>query len=684
MKSKKTDLRNKNKSKKKYKKKNNKSKRKKPSILLGGSQTSMGKSARKQKKILPYIFNESVQRYKSEIDKLKALYNEDDIHKIIQYRETDYLTFLIDGSEWLSGFISHIKITDNLNIQTKQFEGFTILSEITIGPNVILPKGCFKNSKINKINFINRRSEITFDEECFMGCKINVLEIPAHVNLTLLDRCFANCKNLVNVNLGNSLSVLGNECFSGCEYLRNVTLHENLNELPEYLFRDCKRLEEIKVDFSKMKRIGTFCFSGCRALKIPKLKLDNVTVGDYAFYGCGLERVEIKNIETIPKGLFKSCWDLTTVKIYDNTVNIEFEAFSSCINLKAISIPHSVIKIKELALFFCFRIPFLILPENLTSLPPALFYASECNLIYQEKNEISRKSYRRKYCANTKQYKNEIKCIFISKNTVLLNEDDSYKYNDNTANPFSELGDIDEFGLKIIFYGVFENFKQVMKIANYTCLKKCHKIFEWYHDDCIVRGVFPAEVINDDGTTQPTQMNPRYLRFIDKIRFHTISGDTFEHQLKRKTLEQEKDECQKKIDSYMDKSIYHKDASIYQYHKEFDYSKDYEFHNIPDEKIDKILETVISKSKDNFFENHKKKKKSSLSSLLSLRSKKKNIYLSYYGYNHVTDPPREHLESFVLSWCIEGKKIGQNGTIKLINDDADQKKFFTIRRDVTA
>ena len=32
----------------------------------------------------------------------------------------------------------------------------------------------------------------------------------------------------------------------------------------------------------------------------------------------------------------------------------------------------------------------------------------------------------------------------------------------------------------------------------------------------------------------------------------------------------------------------------------------------------------------------------------------------------------------------EGKKIGQNGTIKLINDDADQKKFFTIRRDVTA
>ncbi len=566
--------------------------------------------------------------------------------------------------------------------------------------------------------------------KCFYQCSnINNIDFNDCVN-TLGDNCFRDCSSLENVDLKNSIDTVGEGCFRSCRKLNTVTLGIDLKklpalmfyecnklkkihnlanieeidymcfghsgiekidfmnntkltfnrlqhreiflcnifdncallksvklppyivELPENLFRNCANLNFLNIDFSKIVVIGGSCFRGCTNLK-KKITLSETELGDFAFRESGIIKVELNNIVNIPKGLLHLCPNLTKVIINGTkTINIDEGFTANCDNLRAVKIPDTVRNIGSLSFNNCFKIRYLILPKQLEILPPTLFYTDNDAVVptlFQGTITRLRK----------------LECLFISKDTIL---NTILRYTvDQQVFPFSRLGAVHDQGLKVIFYGVFENFEDVKRVANHACLKGCHKIFEWKHDECIVRGIYPAERKNRHEVFEPSRLNTIYLRFIDKIRFHTLSGSIIDHTIgNRKTLEQEKEACQIKMDRYLNDTLY--DGAQYPD------TINYIFPALKDLDIKKELNKLVSKSTNDFFP----KKKSGKSPQLK-------TYLSYNGYNHMANPERNHIEHEVLHQCIEGKVRGENGNINLINAVPVRRRFFfTPRRDTKA
>ena len=561
----------------------------------------------------------------------------------------------------------------------------------------------------NNINIINFNDCVnTLGNNCFRDCtSLENVDLKNSI-LSVGEGCFRSCRNLTTVTLGEDLKKLpalmfyecnklkniknlknieeidymcfghsgiekinfnenaklifnrlqlerGTFCniFVNCFLLNSVILPECVVELPENLFRNCAKLENLTVDFSKINIIGGSCFRGCTNLK-NKITLSETELGVFAFRESGIIKVELNNIVNIPKGLLHLCPNLTKVIINGTkTINIEEGFTANCDDLRAVKIPDTVRNIGSLSFNSCFKIRYLILPKELEFLPPTLFYKDNDAFV-----PILFPLFERR---RTRTRRRKLECLFISKDTIL---NTILRYTvDQQVFPFSRLGDVDEQGLKVIFYGVFENFEDVKRVANHACLKGCHKIFEWKHDECIVRGIYPAERKNRQEVFEPSRLNPIYLRFIDKIRFHTLSGSVIDHTIgNRKTLEEEKEECQKIMDRY----LYNTRTDSKHYPDTFDYT----FPNLKDLDIKKELKKLVSESRNDFFQ----RKKSGTSPQLK-------TYLSYNGYNHIADPERNHIEYEVLERCIRDE---QNGTIKLINDVPVRRRFFTIQGDANA
>lgn len=545
-----------------------------------------------------------------------------------------------------------------------------------------LGNNCFRDcSSLENVDLKN--SIHTVGEGCFRSCrKLNTVtlgtdlkKLPALMfyecnklktiqnleNIEELDyMCFGHSgiekidfKNNTKLNFNRLHHATGTFCniFDNCTLLQSVTLPTCIVKLPEKLFRKCTNLKNLNVDFSKIKLIGISCFEGCGKLK-KQITLLETELGDFAFRESGITKVELNNIINIPKGLLHLCPNLTKVIINGTkTINIDEGFTANCDELRAVKIPDTVKNIGSLSFNSCFKIRYLILPKELEFLPPTLFYKDNDAFVPLLFPLFQRTRTRRR----------KLECLFISKDTI-LNTILHYTV-DQQVFPFSRLGDVDEQGLKVIFYGVFENFEEVEIVANHACLKGCHKIFEWKHDGCIVRGIYPAERKNRQEVFEPSRLNPVYLRFIDKIRFHTMSGSVIDHTIgNRKTLEEEKEECQKIMDGY----LYNTRTDSKHYPDTFDYT----FPNLKDLDIKKELKKLVSKSSNDFFQT----KKSGTSPQLK-------TYLSYNGYDHIADPERNHIEYEVLEQCIRDE---QNGTIKLINDVPVRRRFFTLRRSATA
>jgi len=137
----------------------------------------------------------------------------------------------------------------------------------------------------------------------------------------------------------------------------DIKIPDNVQRIGEYAFYCNKKI--ISVDLNNVLAIGmhAFEFSGIHSftggnlfyiddrafnrseLKTLKLDYPHLTFGEYVFKDCyNLHSIELSKFETLSKGMFYNCTDITELVIPDTVQYIEDYALGKCYHLKKLTI----------------------------------------------------------------------------------------------------------------------------------------------------------------------------------------------------------------------------------------------------------------------------------------------------------------------------------------------------------
>ncbi len=280
---------------------------------------------------------------------------------------------VIDNAHFGVKFDGTLKIKDGLALED-------IKGTVTLPAEAKrIPIGIFnKNSKITALEVPDKSSLIMIDAGAFEGSAIKVLKIPTGVK-EIAPETFKDSKlQSITFTADSMLTKIGEEAFAGSN-LVSITMPGLVTEIEESAFKGCLSLQSISL--VNVETIGANAFKGCSALNVLAWGEKLTTVGDYAFSGTGLEKLELdnsygagikswglnvfekcenltrvvlhKDLTIIAEGMFKDCSALSYVAVPENCTVISAEAFSGCIALSKVTIPSKVGRIDAKAFAGC-------------------------------------------------------------------------------------------------------------------------------------------------------------------------------------------------------------------------------------------------------------------------------------------------------------------------------------------
>ena len=177
--------------------------------------------------------------------------------------------------------------------------------------------------------------------------------LRVHNSVTAIPaKAFHYRDNLITVVLPDGLLKIGDEAFYACDRLENVVLpEEGLQEIGEYAFWGCK-LERMNFP-TTLKVIGkvAFCHTNLSSIDLPDGIED---MGEAAFCYCeSLSNARIPPlINKLPREMFSYCISLFSIELLEEFNQICSGAFAECHSLRNLAFPPSA-EIEENAFYGC-------------------------------------------------------------------------------------------------------------------------------------------------------------------------------------------------------------------------------------------------------------------------------------------------------------------------------------------
>jgi hypothetical protein len=242
--------------------------------------------------------------------------------------------------------LSEVKLPSSMHFITRfSFEGCVSLRSITLPVGVLLGGTVFKSCySLESINLENVDYKYNSFENCYSLKKVIFDEKPIDVLPSMM---FKNCISLSEIDIPNCKSI-GSEAFEGCTGLRSVTIPDGVQKIGERAFEGCEHLTSIYIP-SSVQFVASDAFNGCINLDTIIVAEDNPwfessdennaiietstktlvrgsrsvknlqgieEIGDYAFYGCKIEEMEIPDgVTSIGRYAFEECTELRKVII---------------------------------------------------------------------------------------------------------------------------------------------------------------------------------------------------------------------------------------------------------------------------------------------------------------------------------------------------------------------------------
>lgn len=144
---------------------------------------------------------------------------------------------------------------------------------------------------------------------------VTSINIPSTVK-TLQDSAFCYFANLETITFakGSQLEFIGDKAFQHCHSLKNIDLPASLATIETNAFEHCYALESIDLEKTAVEDLPKYAFAENPNLAEVKLPAGLSSIGDFAFYGSGVESIYIPaGVTAIGVSAFENCTALKTV-----------------------------------------------------------------------------------------------------------------------------------------------------------------------------------------------------------------------------------------------------------------------------------------------------------------------------------------------------------------------------------
>ncbi|MBR5683173.1 MAG: leucine-rich repeat protein [Ruminococcus sp.] len=242
-----------------------------------------------------------------------------------------------------------------------------IPAEIDGKPVVSVEDDAFNRSPELPQNVVNLKIEASlpalYGEQFLFFNSLENIEIGEGLETLDISIFSSSKETLRSLKLPDSLRDIRNRNVSYFSKLEDVTLGKGLVSIGDYAFWNCP-IESIELPDS-VEYIGHSAFMGCsiKSLTLPD-KL--ASIGERAFalcdeleyvkFGSGLKRLDYSRV-------FENDFNLKTVEFNEGLETIGNEAFRKCYLLSKINLPSTLEKIEEMA-FDCTSIAEVVIPAS--------------------------------------------------------------------------------------------------------------------------------------------------------------------------------------------------------------------------------------------------------------------------------------------------------------------------------
>ena len=174
---------------------------------------------------------------------------------------------------------------------------------VTLNPNVKVLGGFENNTWVRNIDIPAGVTDIL--DNCFNGCAITTIALPAHMN-SIGRLALATNDKLTHVTMPQTLRSMGEKAFEWCMGLTSIVIPDSLRVIPKEAFNSCPRLTSVTWG-NAVEEIGYAAFWAMSASHLdlpPTLRKLN----DLAFAACAnnLRTVTIHSqLDTMGEAVFR-------------------------------------------------------------------------------------------------------------------------------------------------------------------------------------------------------------------------------------------------------------------------------------------------------------------------------------------------------------------------------------------
>ena len=254
-------------------------------------------------------------------------------------------------------FIKELTLPDNCVVDNYAFALMPQLEKVTVGNNVGLGEGAFfcpmNDFTYEKVGSFAYYTRYTYEVKDENGKVIESYDYYRY-NPTA-----SSVSVLKTVEIGDNVKI-GTAAFAGNVNLQNLTMGEGA-EIGDRAFYNDSALTS--VDFSKVRSIGVYAFSGQRmndywlykntwsnAYERQYIDGEVKIVGYlYASYAPRITSADLSKVETVGEGAFAFNDKLASVKINENATKVSDYAFAYCTALTSLTLSETVTEIGDYA-----------------------------------------------------------------------------------------------------------------------------------------------------------------------------------------------------------------------------------------------------------------------------------------------------------------------------------------------
>lgn len=222
----------------------------------------------------------------------------------------------------------------------------------------------FENGHCDIPETVNDVPVTRIRSSAFYGCtSLRTISIPTTIN-SIFDAAFRGCASLQYVILPNSVTTIRDQAFCNCTALSSIFIPDSITTFGNDVFLGCDNLQYN--EFDNAYYLGN---AGNPNLILMEKK-------DYEIPSCTIS----DKCKIIADSAFNSCHLLTSIKVPDSVISINWSAFSSCDSLASIDLGKNVAVVADHAFYDCRSLSSIFIPSGVRTIGNDAFYGC-CSLI---------------------------------------------------------------------------------------------------------------------------------------------------------------------------------------------------------------------------------------------------------------------------------------------------------------